>query len=396
MCFISSIGQPRHLRQVVIGAVFLILLGMEGPQQLPGRLMSPFNAAAAKNGQDIWAKAIGLPREFRNKNGMDFVLIPPGEFVMGNSCSKEREVHLFWKKYSFPLNPQSFNREYPRHRVQITKPFYMSACDVTVDQFRQFVKSTGYRTDAEKDGKGGWGDENKKSMQDPKYSWRRVGFEQTANSPVVNVTWNDAVAFCEWLSRREKMKYRLPTEAEWEYACRAGTDTRYWCGDDPELLAFVANVADAAWATAFPDWKQSRTAIHAFDGYIFTSPVAAFPPNPFGLHDMHGNVLQWCADWYSKDYYGKSPGVDPQGPAVGTSRVLRGGSWMDGASIVRSSARQEDAPEFRNNATGFRVVRTDLKPTGLKIKSSRNNDPDEGCGEEERGRLPPSNGECKD
>ncbi len=109
---------------------------------------------------------------------------------------------------------------------------------------------------------------------------------------MVNVSWNDAVAFCKWLSKKEGNTYRLPTEAEWEYACRAGTTTRYYSGDDPETLAKVGNVADATAKAKFPDWKYT---IKASDGYVFTSPVGSFQPNAFGLYDMHGNAWQWCA-----------------------------------------------------------------------------------------------------
>ena len=133
-----------------------------------------------------------------------------------------------------------------------------------------------------------------------KYSWRNTGFEQTDEHPVVNVSWNDAVAFCKWLSKKEGKTYRLPTEAEWEYACRAGTTTRYYSGDDPETLAKVGNVADAALKAKFPDWKYT---IKASDGYVFTAPVGKFKPNAFGLYDMHGNAWQWCADWYGEEYY---------------------------------------------------------------------------------------------
>ena len=131
---------------------------------------------------------------------------------------------------------------------------------------------------------------------------------------MVNVSWNDAVAFCKWLSKKEGKTYRLPTEAEWEYACRAGTTTRYYSGDDPETLAKVGNVADAALKAKFPDWKYT---IKANDGYVFTAPVGKFKPNAFGLYDMHGNAWQWCADWYGADYYATSPLDDPTGPDSG-------------------------------------------------------------------------------
>ena len=153
---------------------------------------------------------------------------------------------------------------------------------------------------------------------------------------MVNVSWNDAVAFCKWLSKKEGKTYRLPTEAEWEYACRAGTTTRYYSGDDPETLAKVGNVADATFKANFPDWKYT---IKANDGYVFTAPVGKFKPNAFGLYDMHGNAWQWCADRYGADYYAASALDDPTGPDSGPCRVLRGGSWFNGPIYARSADR---------------------------------------------------------
>src|SRR5262249_17434552 len=151
----------------------------------------------------------------------------------------------------------------------------------------------------------------------PRYSWREAGFAQTHEHPVVNVSWNDAVAFCAWLSHKEGRSYRLPTEAEWEYSCRAGTDTRYYSGTDPETVALVGNVADASAKRKFPNW----TTIKNDDGYVFTSPVGRFQANAFGLHDMHGNVWERCQDWYDAAYYKKSPKQDPPGPSTGSFRV---------------------------------------------------------------------------
>ena len=158
---------------------------------------------------------------------------------------------------------------------------------------------------------------------------------------MVNVSWNDAVAFCKWLSRKEGKTYRLPTEAEWEYACRAGTTTRYYSGDDPETLAKVGNVADAAVKAKFPDWKFT---IKANDGYVFTAPVGKFKPNAFGLYDMHGNAWQWCADWYGPEYYAKSLADDPTGPASGNGRVLRGGSWYYRPFVHPFRRSRQDLP----------------------------------------------------
>ena len=205
---------------------------------------------------------------------------------------------------------------------------------------------------------GGWGwDPDKKEFGfNEKYSWQNAGFEQTDEHPVVNVSWNDAVEFCKWLSRKEGKTYRLPTEAEWEYACRAGTTTRYYSGDDPETLAKVGNVADATAKAKFPDWTCT---IKASDGYVFTAPVGKFKPNSFGLYDMHGNAWQWCADWYGAEYYAKSPVDDPAGPDSGNVRVLRGGSWCRWPLSSRSATRYRYSPDFRYGYAGFRVARTD-------------------------------------
>ena len=269
----------------------------------------------------------------------------------GDGCLLQQDLRRGFLKADF------FKDEHPQHRVRITKPFYLGTYHVTRGQFRQFVKDTGYKTDAEKGekpGAFGWDPEKKKFGFNEKYSWRNAGFEQTDEHPVVNVSWNDAVAFCKWLSRKEGKTYRLPTEAEWEYACRAGTTTRYYSGDDPETLAKVGNVADATAKAKFPDWKYT---IKASDGYVFTAPVGQFKPNAFGLYDMHGNAWQWCADWYGEDYYAESPADDPTGPDSGNGRVLRGGSWATGR-LLRSADASGSRRTRPGNVTGFRVART--------------------------------------
>ncbi len=158
------------------------------------------------------------PKPITNSIGMKLVLIPAGTFLMG-SPDEDKDAR---------------GDETPPHPVRITRPFYLGATEVTRGQFRRFVDDAGYQTEAEKDGKGGlgWNEETKKFEQNPRYTWQNPGFEQTDEHPVVNVTWNDAVAFAQWLSRKEGKTYRLPTEAEWEYACRAGTTTRFSNGDD--------------------------------------------------------------------------------------------------------------------------------------------------------------------
>jgi formylglycine-generating enzyme required for sulfatase activity len=279
-----------------------------------------------------------------NSIGMKLVLIPAGEFLMGSADGDKKASS---KNASYD--------EYPQHRVRITKPFYLGATEVTRGQFRRFVDDAGYRTEAERDGKGGHGlNEAGEWAQGPKYTWQNLGFEQTDEHPVVNVSWNDAVAFCKWLSREEGVTYRLPTEAEWEYACRAGTTTKYSSGDDPEGLAAVGNIADGTAKAKYPDWTR---AIAAQDGFIYTAPVGRYNPNAWGLFDMHGNVREWCSDGYAPDYYKRSPLDDPQGAERAPDRVIRGGGWDNGPPAPRSASRGGSAPGFRHDGLGFRLAR---------------------------------------
>ncbi len=290
---------------------------------------------------------------------MKMVLIPAGEFMMGSKESAEEEAAYFNKTYDKnDLKPHDFTDEHPQHRVRITNAFYLGTYHVTRGQFRQFVKDSGYKTESEKGddpGAEGWVPQHRDWAFSEKYSWRNVGFEQTDEHPVVNVSWNDAVAFCKWLSKKEGKTYRLPTEAEWEHACRAGTTTRYYSGDDSEELGEVPNVGDASAKAKSPSGKGW---IEAYVGYEFTSPVGKFKPNAFGLYDMHGNAEQWCADWYRRDYYAKSPEDDPKGPNSGHYRVLRGGQWIIRRLNTHSAFRDSFSPVGRDPGTGFRVART--------------------------------------
>jgi len=304
-----------------------------------------------------------LGKTMTNSIGMKLVLIPQGEFMMGSQESQEQ------LSKAFPTHVPKwvdFRDEQPPHRVRITRAFYLGAHEVTVGQFRQFAEEANYRTEAERDGQGGTGDEESghaEVRRKPKCTWRHTGWNQSDDHPVVNVTWNDAVAFCEWLSGKEDKTYRLPTEAEWEYACRANTTTRWYHGDDIEGLAHVANVVDA---TAKAKWsakyeRDNRTTLHplrASDGHAFTAPVGSFQPNTFGLYDMHGNVWEWCADWYSEDYYGTSPTDDPTGPPNGVLRVARNADWTANPLGSRSANRNGLAPDYRSGSSGFRVVMT--------------------------------------
>ena len=168
------------------------------------------------------------------------------------------------------------------------------------------------------------------------------------------MTWNDAQALARWLSREEGRRYRLPTEAEWEYACRAGTRSLFHSGDDPASLARVANVFDADAAPNWPAWSAFALRVH--DGYSFTAPVGRFAPNAFGLHDMHGNVWEWTADWHDEHYYARSPVDDPTGPADGTVKVRRGGSWHTWPLYARCAYRNWNSTDTRYTLVGIRLV----------------------------------------
>jgi formylglycine-generating enzyme required for sulfatase activity len=253
-------------------------------------------------------------------------------------------------------SPDAANGEFPLHPVTISRPFFLGKYEVTKGQFKKFVEEASYVTDAEADGAPNWGytaDAHHPFEARPEFNWADWGVDQSDASPVVNVSWNDAMAFCYWLSQKEGKVYRLPTEAEWEYACRAGTTTRFYNGDDPEALTQIGNVWDAAAKAQFPAVLNQ---LASSDGWAFTSPSAKFQPNNFGLYDMTGNAREWCSDWYDKNYYANSPELDPAGPASGTVRVSRGGGWNSPAAQCSSARRGYGEPSARDFNLGFRVV----------------------------------------
>jgi formylglycine-generating enzyme required for sulfatase activity len=300
---------------------------------------------------------------FSNALGMRMQRIPAGEFVMGS----EEPIASLHQAYPLAENYrlENLSDEAPAHKVRITKAFYMGATEVTVGQFRQFLKQSGYVPESLADGTGGYGynpqyDASKSKRgdafegRDIRYSWQNPGFAQTDAHPVVNVTWNDAQALATWLSKKEGRTYRLPTEAQWEYAARAGTTSRYHCGDDPQCLLKVANTFDDA---AKPYWPRfAANALPGNDGYAFTAPVASFAPNAFGLYDMHGNAWEWTQDLYDEDYYAKSPVDDPKGPPDGGEYVRRGGSWHTWSLYARSSYRNWNSPQTRYTLVGIRLI----------------------------------------
>ncbi len=278
------------------------------------------------------------------------VVLPPGHFRMGTPKNE----------------PSRYDDEGPQHWVTLRKPFAMGRCEVTVGQFRRFVEETGYVTEAEKpDAKGCkvWNSSLKKFEQRKGSHWRQPEFPQTDHHPVVCVTHADALAYVHWLSRRTGAHYRLPTEAEWEYAVRATpaidrhrTTARYW-GDDSEGKQ-QCDYANGADQTAKSELGADWTYASCTDHYAYTAPVASFRPTLLGLYDMLGNAWEWTADCWHKDYTGA--------PADGSAwleasqgdcklRVVRGGSWYVFPRGLRSGDRVWD--DVAVNYLGFRLAR---------------------------------------
>ena len=359
---------------VVLAAVALLLLSIAiryhtppGPEtsMLPEKAetatsptplaVAPFDAEQAKRHQQIWADRLNVPVNLTNSIGMKLALIPAGEFQMGSGKSAQVVLDLA-KQYGVgAAKTEHYEDEHPQHQVQLSRPFYLGIHEVTLGQFQAFVEATGYKTQAEADGLGGWSRNwlgPAKWEQKREYTWQHPGFSQSADHPVVQVSWNDAAAFCKWLTGNEKVEYRLPTEAEWEFACRAGTTSLYHTGENPRGLLGFANVADSG-AGRFPP----SACLLDDDGYEFTAPVGHYRPNAFGLHDMHGNVVEWCEDWYDAKYYASSSEVDPRGPSTGQYRVCRGANWYVEPFLARSAKRNKNLPHYRNFLLGFRVVR---------------------------------------
>jgi len=247
--------------------------------------VAPFGETAAKQHQQSWARILQSSVWQTNSIGMMLVLIPPGEFQMGSATEK------------------------PQHKVRITRPFYLAATEVTQEQYHQVM-----------------GQNPSQHKGDPQ-------------RPVGRASWEDAAEFCRKLSEKEGAIYRLPTEAEWEYACRAGSNTKWCFGDEGSGLGEYA-------------WYSGTL------NTIMTREVGTKKPNAWGLYDMHGSVQEWCQDWYDADYYKDSPVDDPTGPSTGSDRVCRGGCWRSTARGCESSFRIAGGRIYMYNDQGFRVAMT--------------------------------------
>ncbi|MCX7385045.1 MAG: SUMF1/EgtB/PvdO family nonheme iron enzyme [Planctomycetales bacterium] len=282
----SRLGNAPSDRGVSLG--FRVYCELESS---PEPAVAPFDTSQAKANQKAWANHLGVPVVSTNSIGMKMVLIPPGEFMMG-SPESERE----------PRPDETL------HQVTLTQSFQIGVCEVTQSQYEKVIGA------------------NPSSIKGP-------------DNPVEQINWDEASAFCRRLSALKEEKalghvYRLPTEAEWEYACRAGTTTAYSFGNDTSQLV------DFAWAKVNSGEKPQ--------------PVGQKNPNSWGLYDMHGNVWEWCQDWQGDLPSGAV--TDPQGPSVGTNRADRGGCWSDTQEYLRAGLRGYNSPIARGSSLGFRVV----------------------------------------
>jgi sulfatase modifying factor 1 len=293
--------------------------------------MPALSQAATK---DNAAKASKAGKSFHDCRGCpEMVVLYSGRFAMGSPDSEDRRG----------------KDEGPVHSVKITA-FAIGKTEITRGQFAEFVKRSGYVT-----GDKCWTLE-KGDYEERKGSWREPGFAQNDSHPVTCVNWNDAQAYANWLSSRTRKKYRLPTEAEWEYAARGDTKTaRYW-GDNPDDACRYANGADKT-AQERIDGATSWSAHNCTDGFAYTAPAGRFKPNAFGLYDMLGNVWEWTEDNYHDSYSG-APADGSAWQDGGRKRVLRGGSWNDAPRNLRAATRYGNKAEIRFSSIGFRVARS--------------------------------------
>lgn len=322
----------------------------------PAPAIVPFSADVARAQQAAWAQHLGIKVKSTNSLGGTMILIPPGEFLMGLT---EKDLAA--------IQPTADRKGWlssgmPAHQVALSRPFLLAATELTRGQFAKFVAATRYQTDVEKSGNGsGWKDQVR--VVDPAFNWRNVGEPQTDQHAVSNLSWNDAAEFCNWLSDEEHLTryytkspegkwtfaanangYRLPTEAEWEFACRAGTSTITWWGG-PEQNKLKSNYLQSGYYG---------------NGYMRVFAVAEKKPNPFGLYDMLGNVNEWCLD--NSGDYTAVPERDPLRTGPKTDRILRGYAGTDWYMMI-ASVRVAKNPNNAVLGLGFRVSRTISLPS---------------------------------
>lgn len=306
-------------------------------------------------GTSLTAQAQAAGKTFRDcPDCPEMVKIPAGNFIMGVTPDKEG----IEAKPEFAAMKRT-GRAVPQHRVTVSA-FALGKYPVTVAEYKAFVAATGYTS----------GDECEIYAQDPKdkrwkmmhgsYSWRDPGFPQTDRHPAVCISWPDAKAYVAWLSKKTGHTYRLPSEAEWEYAARAGTQTRWYWGNDRNQGCQYANVGDSTLATKLGphSFDPPEDRFTCSDNYAHASPVGAFKPNAFGLYDMLGNAFQWVEDCLNADY--KDAPTDGSAVLTGSCdrRFLRGGSWTLNSHAISADFRGGNVIENKESTHGFRVART--------------------------------------
>jgi formylglycine-generating enzyme required for sulfatase activity len=253
---------------------------------------------------------------------------------------------VFVKGGTFQMGSNESGNEKPIHSVTVSD-FYIGKYEVTVAEFENFIKAAGYKTDAER-GDGSyiytttW--EKKAGVYWKHDTKGDLRTRSDYNHPVIHVSWNDATAYCKWLQKTTGKNYRLPTEAEWEYAARGGNQLKGYTYSGSNTISSVA-------------WYDENTYDLGSEHKNYgTNPIGQKSSNELGIYDMSGNVWEWCSDWYGSDYYKNSSSNNPEGASSSPYRVLRGGAWSYLPAYCRIAFRNYNTPTYRNNSIGFRVV----------------------------------------
>jgi formylglycine-generating enzyme required for sulfatase activity len=306
-----------------------------------GGILLLFAAAGALATADAPPQSPPTGKSFRDcpSECPEMVVVPPGGFLMG---SPPGDTHQ-----------GEGGEERPQHRVTIRYSFAVGKFEVTRAEFAEFARDTRLTDPA-----------GCNIHRPPRWptvrglSWRNTGFPQTDRDPVVCVSWEEAQAYTQWLTRKTGNEYRLLSEAEWEYAARGGTRSQAYWGDDPTQACRYANGVDRSLVGRYPDdpWEN---VIPCDDGYVFTSPVGHFEPNMFGLYDMMGNAFEWVADCSTDDYRGAPSDGSPRLTGTCSARMNRGGSWTSNPTGLRAAHRgNDDFHMTRVVDLGFRVARS--------------------------------------